>query len=43
LLNYWEQGVVIIEAIDGIVSINPIRIKTVDGQYTTSYHDKVYT
>ena len=43
LLNYWEQGVVIIEAIDGMVSINPIRIKMVDGQYITSYYDKVYT
>lgn len=43
LLNYWEQGVVIIQAVDGIVTINPIRIKNIKGQYVTSYFDKIYT
>lgn len=43
LLNYWEQGVVIVQAFNGNVSVNPIRIKKVNEQYTTSYFDKIYT
>lgn len=43
LLNYWQQGVIIIQAFNGNVSINPIRIKNINNQYTTSYCDKIYT
>lgn len=43
LLNYWEQGVIIVQCKNGITSINPIRIKKYNNEYITSYYDKIYT
>lgn len=43
LLNYWEQGAVILQCKNGITSIHPIRIKKYNNEYYTSYYDKIYT
>ena len=43
LLNYWENGIVIVQAKNGKYSVHPIRIKKVDNQYVTSYFDKIFT
>lgn len=43
LLNYWEQGVVIVEACNGVYSIHPIRIKKINNQHITSFNDKIFT
>lgn len=43
LLNYWQQGLIIIQAVNGFYSVHPIRIKLINGQYVTSYFDKIFT
>jgi hypothetical protein len=42
MLNYWEQGAVIIEAKEGSVTIHPIRIKKDKNEYVTSFNDKIF-
>lgn len=43
LLNYWQQGVVIVQAKNGRYSAHPIRIKNINGEHVTSFFDVVFT
>lgn len=43
LLNYWQQGCVILQVKNGVTTFHPIRIKKIENEYVTAFYDMIFT
>jgi predicted phosphodiesterase len=41
MLEYWQQGMVLVEYDGTNVTVTPMRVHNIDGKYLTSYFDKI--